>query len=60
MQLAINELDEEYTRILNANNPNAPQNIARFSNKEKIYKSSPNVDHLIVHYEYEGLVGKAN
>jgi dynein intermediate chain 1 len=47
-------LDEEFTRILNANNPLAPQNISRYSSKERAYKNSPNVDHLIVHFEYQG------
>ena len=51
------ELDEEFTRILNANNPHAPQNIARYNNKERAYKTQINVDHLIVHFEYEGYTG---
>ncbi|GCA62647.1 hypothetical protein KIPB_004841 [Kipferlia bialata] len=31
--LSEKELDEEVTRMLTANNPNAPDNIIRFSNK---------------------------
>jgi len=35
-QLKLNEqeLDEEITKVLTANNPNAPNNITRFSYKE--------------------------
>ncbi|KAJ3105764.1 cytoplasmic dynein with WD40 domain [Phlyctochytrium planicorne] len=48
------ELNEEHTRILNANNPLAPQNIARYNHKERMFKASPNVDHLVVHFEFDG------
>ncbi|ORX84558.1 WD40 repeat-like protein [Anaeromyces robustus] len=53
-QLTEQELDEEFTRILNANNPLAPQNIARYNFKEKTFKCSPNVDHLVVHLDISG------
>jgi len=53
-QLTPEELDEEFTRILNANNPLAPQNIARYNFKEKIFKCSPNVDHLVIHLDISG------
>ncbi|KAG4092486.1 WD40 repeat-like protein [Neocallimastix lanati (nom. inval.)] len=53
-QLTEEELDEEFTRILNANNPLAPQNIARYNFKEKTFKCSPNVDHLVVHLDISG------
>ncbi|KAJ3136190.1 cytoplasmic dynein with WD40 domain [Physocladia obscura] len=54
LQLTEKELDEELTRILNANNPHAPQNISRYSNKECIFKTSPNVDHFVIHFEFDG------
>ncbi|KAI8622491.1 WD40-repeat-containing domain protein [Chytriomyces sp. MP71] len=54
LQLTEPELEEEFTRILNANNPHAPQNIARYNNKERIFKTSPNVDHFVVHFEFDG------
>ncbi|KAJ3195232.1 cytoplasmic dynein with WD40 domain [Irineochytrium annulatum] len=54
LQLTEVELNEEHTRILNANNPHAPQNIARYNNKERTFKASPNVDHLVVHFEFDG------
>lgn len=59
LQLTEAELNEELTRILNANNPHAPQNIARFNLKEKVYKASPNVDHLVVHFEFDGYKSQA-
>ena len=48
------EMQEEVTRILNANNPHAPQNITRFSHKEKIFKTNTNTEHLVVHFEFDG------
>jgi dynein intermediate chain 1 len=54
LQLSEPELNEELTRILNANNPHAPQNIARYNNKERTFKASPNVDHLLMHFEFDG------
>ncbi|KAI8835650.1 WD40-repeat-containing domain protein [Chytriomyces cf. hyalinus JEL632] len=54
LQLTDPEMEEEFTRILNANNPHAPQNIARYNNKERIFKTSPNVDHFVVHFEFDG------
>jgi dynein intermediate chain 1 len=47
-------LSEEFTRILNANNPRAAQNIARYIFKEKTFKATPNVEHHVVHFEFEG------
>ncbi|KAJ3334350.1 cytoplasmic dynein with WD40 domain [Blyttiomyces sp. JEL0837] len=54
LQLTDQELNEELTRILNANNPHAPQNIARYNNKERTFKASPNVDHFVIHFEFDG------
>ncbi|MED6277281.1 hypothetical protein CHARACLAT_011730 [Characodon lateralis] len=48
------ELKEEITRILTANNPHAPQNIVRYSFKERSYKPTSVVDHLAVHFVLEG------
>lgn len=45
---------QELTRIINANNPHAAQNIARYSFKDRAFKAMPNIDHLIVHFEYDG------
>lgn len=48
------ELKEEFTRILTANNPHAPDNIVRFSFKEQTYKQVPTVNQLAVHFTLEG------
>ncbi|XP_062409898.1 dynein, axonemal, intermediate chain 1, paralog 2 [Sardina pilchardus] len=48
------ELKEEFTRILTANNPHAPQNIVRYSFKERSYKTISSVDQLAVHFVLEG------
>lgn len=48
------ELKEEITRILKANNPNAPQNIVRYSHKELAYKLTPHVEQLAIHFQIDG------
>ncbi|XP_067101066.1 dynein, axonemal, intermediate chain 1, paralog 2 [Osmerus mordax] len=48
------ELKEELTRILTANNPHAPQNIVRYSFKERSYKPISSVDQMAVHFLLEG------
>ncbi|XP_029288485.1 dynein, axonemal, intermediate chain 1, paralog 2 [Cottoperca gobio] len=55
-QLELTEagLKEEITRILTANNPHAPQNIVRYSFKERSYKPTSAVDQMAVHFVLEG------
>ncbi|KAK7116011.1 dynein intermediate chain 2, ciliary-like isoform X2 [Littorina saxatilis] len=55
-QLDLNDLElkEEFTRILTANNPHAPQNIVRYSFKERQYKHTSSVDQLAVHFALDG------
>uniref|UniRef100_A0A8D0E4A4 Dynein axonemal intermediate chain 1 n=1 Tax=Salvator merianae TaxID=96440 RepID=A0A8D0E4A4_SALMN len=48
------ELKEEITRILTANNPHAPQNIVRYSFKERAYRQTSVVDQLAVHFSLCG------
>lgn len=48
------ELKEEITRILTANNPHAPQNIVRYSFKENTFKQTAHVDQLAIHFSLEG------
>lgn len=50
------ELQEEFTRILNANNPHAPQNISRYSNKDNMFKTVANMEHVSFHFEFDGCV----
>ncbi|XP_041638536.1 dynein, axonemal, intermediate chain 1, paralog 2 [Cheilinus undulatus] len=54
LELSETELKEEITRILTANNPHAPQNIVRYSFKERSFKSTSVVDQLAVHFVLEG------
>ncbi|XP_029437188.1 dynein intermediate chain 1, axonemal [Rhinatrema bivittatum] len=48
------ELKEEFTRVLTANNPHAPQNIVRYNFKERTYKPISMVDQLAVHFCLDG------
>uniref|UniRef100_A0A8C5DLU9 Dynein, axonemal, intermediate chain 1, paralog 2 n=1 Tax=Gouania willdenowi TaxID=441366 RepID=A0A8C5DLU9_GOUWI len=52
-QITGTELKEEITRILTANNPHAPQNIVRFSFKERSFKPISVVDQMTVHFVLE-------
>ncbi|KAB5549256.1 hypothetical protein PHYPO_G00065340 [Pangasianodon hypophthalmus] len=54
LDLTEEELKEEFTRILTASNPHAPQNIVRYSFKERCYKPVSSVDQLAVHFVLEG------
>ncbi|CAL8337951.1 unnamed protein product [Lota lota] len=54
LELTDGELKEEFTKILTANNPHAPQNIARYSFKERSYKLISGVDQMAVHFVLEG------
>ncbi|XP_061409358.1 dynein axonemal intermediate chain 1 isoform X2 [Lethenteron reissneri] len=54
LELTDAELKEEFTRILTANNPHAPQNIVRYSFKERVYKPVGTLDQLAVHFAVDG------
>ncbi|KAI8893857.1 WD40-repeat-containing domain protein [Globomyces pollinis-pini] len=54
LQLSEKELEEEFTRILNANNPHAAQNISRYNNKEGIFKTNANMENVAFHFEFDG------
>ncbi|XP_053556951.1 dynein axonemal intermediate chain 1 [Bombina bombina] len=54
LELTEAELKEEFTRILTANNPHAPQNIVRYNFKERAYKPISMVDQLAVHFSMDG------
>ncbi|CAF1321001.1 unnamed protein product [Adineta steineri] len=53
LKLTDAELNEEHTRILTARNPQAAENIIRYSYKDRIYKPIPHVDQLAVHYQID-------
>ena len=44
LQLSEKDLDEEIAKMLTANNPSAPRNIARYDQKLRTYKFEPMVD----------------
>nr|CAB3238694.1 dynein intermediate chain 2, ciliary [Phallusia mammillata] len=54
LDLTETELKEEFTRILTANNPHAPQNIVRFNFKERTYKQTSSVDQIAIHFALDG------
>ncbi|NXS69329.1 DNAI1 protein, partial [Pandion haliaetus] len=54
LELTEAELKEEFTRILTANNPHAPQNIIRYSFKERAYKPISYVDQMAIHFSLNG------
>ncbi|XP_044140262.1 dynein axonemal intermediate chain 1-like [Bufo gargarizans] len=54
LELSEAEMKEEFTRILTANNPHAPQNIVRYSFKDRAYKPISIVDQLAVHFSLDG------
>eukprot|EP00798_Chlamydomonas_sp_ICE-L_P025485 gene25485-11143_t len=54
LPLSETDLNEEIAKMLTANNPEAPKNVARFNVKEKTYKFEPMVEQTIVHYATDG------
>mmetsp|Transcript_24088 Transcript_24088/g.57176 ORF Transcript_24088/g.57176 Transcript_24088/m.57176 type:complete len:706 (-) Transcript_24088:55-2172(-) len=54
VELSQAELEKEYTRVLSAKDPNAPQNITRFSFKERTFKLDAAVEQMFTHFEMEG------
>ena len=53
MYIYMQELKEEFTRVLTANNPHAPGNIIRFSHKENTFKTVASIDQLAIHFTLE-------
>lgn len=56
LHLQPEELELEYDRILEAINPNAPDNIARFSYAEETYKNEATVEQTAFHFSDDGNV----
>lgn len=56
LNLTEEQLDEEFTRVLTANDPNVPNNITKYNYKDKAYKQDPEgpMDHLAFHYHVDG------
>ncbi|KAL7428682.1 hypothetical protein ACHAXM_001375 [Skeletonema potamos] len=62
LELTEKELEEDVTRILTGDDPNLPQNVCRFSFKDKCYKPNPpgQGDNMAVHFSLEGCIMHAN
>ena len=56
LTLTEKELEEDVTRILTGDDPNLPQNVCRFSFKDKCYKPDPpgQGDNMAIHFSLEG------
>eukprot|EP00986_Skeletonema_menzelii_P011172 scaffold5674_cov142-Skeletonema_menzelii.AAC.8 len=56
LTLTEKELEEDFTRILTGDDPNLPQNVCRFSFKDKCYKPDPpgQGDNMAIHFSLEG------
>ena len=56
LNLTEEQLDEELTRVLTANDPNVPNNITKYNYKEKAYKQDPEgpMDHVAFHFQLNG------
>ena len=56
LTLTPDELKEEITRILTADDPNVPRNISKFNYRDKCFKLDPpgHSDHMAVHISLEG------
>ncbi|ESO10979.1 hypothetical protein HELRODRAFT_71864, partial [Helobdella robusta] len=54
LHLTEQELKEEFTKILTAENPRASKNVVRYSFKDKSFMTVPTTDHLAVHFSIDG------
>lgn len=56
LKLSEDQLAEEISRILTANDPNLANNISKYNYKEKLYKQDPEgpTDHLAFHFQVHG------
>ncbi|XP_041317777.1 dynein intermediate chain 1, axonemal [Pyrgilauda ruficollis] len=54
LELTEAELKQEITRTLTADNPHIPQDIVRFSFKERAYKLVDDMDHTAIHFSLNG------
>ncbi|XP_014676066.1 PREDICTED: dynein intermediate chain 2, ciliary-like [Priapulus caudatus] len=56
LELTDAELKEEFTRILDACNPNAAKNLIRFNFSEASYKQLASIEQLAFHFSMDGCV----
>lgn len=59
-QLQLSQEDKEkiVTKSLNANNPQAPHNLTKYSYKDKSFKTDDIVEQLVVHFSMDGCIIK--
>lgn len=50
------QLNEVFTKVLTATNPNVSRALTRFDFQEGVFKSAPAVSHLAVHFEMDGVL----
>lgn len=60
LTLTVEELEKNHTKTLSFDNPNAPANIALYSWKDRQFKVDEMVDHLMIHYRFDGDILKEN
>jgi dynein intermediate chain 1 len=58
LKLTEEQLNEEFTRVLTANDPNVPNNISKYNYKDRAFKQDPEgpMDNLAFHFQLEGCV----
>lgn len=53
-QLTVEEKDATIIKTLNANNPQAPHNLTKYSFKDRIFKTEDTVEHIVFHFVFDG------
>jgi len=53
LQLSEIEMKQDFQRIINANNPYAPDNVVRFSHKDKFFSQTSSIDHTAFYMSLE-------
>ena len=51
LELTVDELKAEHTRILSARNPHAPDNLVTFDFNKYIFMPGPNIQHMETNYK---------
>lgn len=53
-QLTTEEKEAQILKTLNANNPQAPHNLTKFSYKERLFKTDDFVEQIVFHFSFDG------
>lgn len=54
--LSTEQLNEVFTKMITATNPNVSRALSRFSYQEGVFKSAPSASHMAVHFEMDGVL----